>query len=152
MQLIGYELARISEVYLSTLAGLMKPHGLERHFRLFLFIADFDGELNQAELANRMRKDKVATMRAIDYVEECGLIERVQDTQDKRCQRMKITAKGKELVPVLENAVSETNELLFGHLIKSEVEIFAKSMRLTMKHLNDLSEPDYIIQPQKRTK
>lgn len=145
-------MARISEVYLSTLAARMKVHGMERHFRLLLFIAEYNGQLNQAELALKIRRDKVATMRALSTLEDGGFIERLQDKSDKRCQLIVLSNKGEKLIPILNNAILETNQTLFGHLPKIDAENFAVNMRMIMEHLSSLPEPEYIIQPQKRRK
>lgn len=145
-------MSRVSEVYFSTLSAKMKDFGIERNFKLFLQIAENDCELNQAELAECTRRDKVSTMRSIDYLEEQNLIERRKDQADRRCQRMAITEKGKKTIPLLKKAISETNELLFGYLPKEEFELFSKNMDSIMKHLKNLPAPDYIVKPHKRTK
>jgi len=151
-QLFGYEMSRVSEVYFSTLSAKMKPYGLERNFKLFLQIAENDCELNQAELAECTRRDKVSTMRSIDYLEEQKLIERRKDQVDRRCQRMALTEKGRTTIPVLKNAILETNQLLFGYLTKGDYKALSRSMLSIMEHLKNLPTPDYIVKPHKRNK
>ena len=63
-------MARISEVYFSTLSALMKPYGLERHFRLLTFVNEHSSKLNQGEIAEALQKDKVSILRSIIYPKE----------------------------------------------------------------------------------
>ena len=66
----GYEMARISEVYLSTLSSIMKPFGIERYFAPLLYLCQNSGKITQKDLAEALKRDKVSTMRMVDYLSE----------------------------------------------------------------------------------
>lgn len=63
LKVYGFEMSRISEVYLSTLSSIMSPQGLDRYFFPLLYLCEHSGELTQKDLAEAIRRDKVHTMR-----------------------------------------------------------------------------------------
>ena len=101
LKIYGFEMSRISEVYLSTLSAIMKPHGLERYFVPLIYLTENSGTVSQKDLSDAIRRDKVFTMRVVDYLSERDLLVRKQDCNDRRCQILEVTEKGKALVPIL---------------------------------------------------
>jgi DNA-binding MarR family transcriptional regulator len=147
----GFEMARISEVYLSTVSAIMKPHGLERYFSAVLYICRNSGESTQSEIACSLKKDKVSTMRMIDYLSEKGLIERVQHQNDRRCHLIKATPKGIALVPKIQSAIEQTNQILFNEFTEKELIVFNKGMDKLIQKIKTLPEPEFIIEVNQRT-
>lgn len=68
IKVYGFEMARVSEVYLSILSSIMTPQGLERYYFPLLYLCEHTGELTQKDLAEAIRRDKVYTMRIVDYL------------------------------------------------------------------------------------
>ncbi len=124
----GYEMARISEVYLSTLSSIMKPFGIERYFALLLYLCENSGKVTQKDLAEALKRDKVSTMRMVDYLSEKGLLIRTPDCKDRRCQILEITDKALELLPKIKEGVQQTNDLLLRDFTEEEKVSFKKSM------------------------
>lgn len=143
-------MARISEVYLSTLSSIMTPQGLERYFFPMLHLCKHSGELTQKDLAEAIRRDKVYTMRIVDYLCEKDLLERKQDISDRRCQILEVTQKAKDLVPKINEAIATTDELLFHNFSKEEKDIFKNGMDKLFATINTLPEPEFIIQAFKK--
>jgi len=150
-KIYGFEMARISEVYLSTVSSFMQPFGLERHFAAILFICRHSGELTQTEIASHLKKDKVSTMRIIDYLSEKGLIERIQHQNDRRCHLIKATEQGKALVPQIQLAIEQTNKILFNDFTTDEIEAFKTGMDKLFSKIKTMPEPDFIIEAYQRT-
>jgi DNA-binding MarR family transcriptional regulator len=149
-KIYGFEMARISEVYLSSVSSIMKPLGLERHFAAVLFICRNSGEITQTEIANYLKKDKVCTMRIIDYLSEKGLIERIQHKNDRRCHLIMATEKGMALALQIELAIEQTNDILFNNFTTHEIEIFKTGMDKLFQTIRTLPEPDFVIEAYKR--
>ncbi|PKP51475.1 MAG: hypothetical protein CVT95_00765 [Bacteroidetes bacterium HGW-Bacteroidetes-12] len=146
----GYEMARISEVYLSTLSSIMKPFGIERYFAPLLYLCENSGKITQKDLAEALKRDKVSTMRMVDYLSEKGLLVRTQDCNDRRCQILKVTDKAMELVPKIKEGVKQTNDLLLRDFTEEEKVSFKKNMDKLFTTIGSLPEPDYIVQAYKR--
>ncbi len=150
LKIYGFEMSRIAEVYLSTLSTLMTPLGIERYFFPLIFLSKNSGKVTQKDLAEAIRRDKVYTMRIVDYLCDKGLIMRKQDCNDRRCQLLEVTAKGKELVPLIKEGIEKTNEILFHDFSGSEKEAFKVSMNKLFTTINTMPEPKYIVKAFKR--
>lgn len=150
VKIYGFEMSRISEVYLSTLSTLMAPHGIERYFFPLIYLSENSGEITQKDLAEAIRRDKVYTMRIVDYL--CGkeLLIRKQDCNDRRCQLLEVTKKGKSLIPLIKEGITKTNELLFHDFSEQEKEAFKTSMNKLFATINTMPEPKYIVKAFKR--
>ncbi|MBP9151525.1 MAG: MarR family transcriptional regulator [Flavobacteriales bacterium] len=147
----GYEMTLISEVYLSTLSALMKPHGLEQYFVAILFLNEQAGHITQKDLGTVLRRDKVFTMRLVDALSTKGFVERHQDYNDRRCQLLELTEKGKALVPMIEQAVEQTNELLFKGFTAEERTVFECGMTQMMKLLDSQPKPSFTVTASEHT-
>ena len=146
----GYEMARISEVYLSTLSSIMKPFGIERYFAPLLYLCENSGKTTQKDLAEALKRDKVSTMRMVDYLSEKGLLIRTQDCNDRRCQILEVTDKALELLPKIKEGVQQTNDLLLRDFTEEEKANFKKSMDKLFTTIGSLPEPDFIVKAYKR--
>src|SRR5690606_19959919 len=146
----GFEMARISEVYLSTLSSIMKPFGIERYFAPLLYLCENSGKLTQKDLAEALKRDKVSTMRIVDYLSEKGLLVRTPDCNDRRCQILEVTDKALELLPKIKEGVQQTNDLLLRDFTEEEKVTFKKSMDKLFITIGSLPEPDFIVKAYKR--
>ena len=146
----GYEMARISEVYLSTLSSIMKPFGIERYFAPLLFLCENSGKVTQKDLAEALKRDKVSTMRMVDYLSEKGLLIRTPDYNDRRCQILEVTDKALELLPKIKEGVQQTNDLLLKNFTEKEKVSFKKSMDKLFTTIDNLPEHDFIVKADKR--
>lgn len=148
----GYEMARISEVYLSTLSAIMKPFGLERGFYPLLYLCENSGKVSQKDLAEYLRRDKVSTMRVVDYLCSKDLLIRKQDCSDRRCQLLEVTPKGLQLQSKIQKAVEQTNSILFRDFTDQDKAVFKASMDKLYATTASLPEPDFIVKAFKRNK
>lgn len=135
----------ISEVYLSTISTLMKPHGLERYFVAIMYLNEHSESITQKDLGQALRRDKVFIMRLVDALSEKGFVERKQDCNDRRCQLLELTAKGKALVPLIQDAVAQTNKLIFKDFSTEEQDCFERGMTHMMKLLETQPKPNFTI-------
>ncbi len=152
ISIYGYEMARISEVYLSTLSCIMKPYELERGFVPLIYICEHSGKITQKDLGVALRKDKVSIMRRVDYLCELGLVQRVPDESDRRCHKLEATKKGFDLLPFVKEGIKKTNTIFFEGFTKEEKKIFQKGMNKLFERIGKLPEPTFIIEAYKRKK
>lgn len=103
------------------MAGLVQPYGLtvaEQPF--FMALLHCEG-LTQEQLTARVSVDKSATARAVKSLEDKGLITRVQDEGDRRCNRLYPTDKARQLYPQVREALEGFNRRLVRDLNPREV-------------------------------
>lgn len=150
IKVYGFEMARISEVYLSTLSSIMEPQGLERYFFPLLYLCEHSGKLTQKDLAEAIRRDKVYTMRIVDYLCDKDLLVRKQDCNDRRCQLLEVTDKAIVLVPKIKEGIVKTDELLFHNFSSIEKENFKAGMTKLFATINTLPDPEFIVKAFKK--
>ncbi|WP_020530314.1 MarR family winged helix-turn-helix transcriptional regulator [Flexithrix dorotheae] len=150
VKIYGFEMSRISEVYLSTLSSIMTPLGIERYFFPLIYLNENSGKITQTDLAEAIRRDKVHTMRIVDYFCDRDLIVRKQNANDRRCQILEITDKGKTLVPLIKKGIAQTDELLFHNFSQEEKDNFKVSMDKLFETIKLLPEPKFIVKAFKR--
>ncbi|HRN41100.1 MAG: MarR family transcriptional regulator [Flavobacteriales bacterium] len=149
-QVYGYQMALISEVYLSTLSSIMKPYGIERYFYPLLFLCENSGKLTQKDLVVALRRDKVSVMRMVNYFCEKELLKRIEHNEDKRCQILEVTDKAIQLIPQIKTAVDQTNNLLLKNFSEEEKNQFMLGMEKLLSTIETLPEPDYIVKAVRR--
>lgn len=63
--------------------------------------------VNQQEIANAVNKDKATLTSMLDNLVRRGLVERQEDSQDRRSKRIRLTAKGwaleQQIAPMMDN-------------------------------------------------
>ena len=98
--------------------------------------------LNQKDLSDSLYITKGAITKAIKKLESNGIIIRQQSKVDKRHNILKLSQKGKDLIPILEEINSEWEEKM--GLDKLDDEFFKTFIDLAFKsaELNDL---DYFL-------
>jgi DNA-binding MarR family transcriptional regulator len=152
VNIYAFEMSRIAEVYLSTLSAIMKPQGLERYFVPLIYLTENSGAISQKDLSDAIRRDKVFTMRVVDYLSERGLLVRKQDCNDRRCQILEVTDKGKALVPIIKEGIAKTDALLFHDFTTEEKAIFKSGIDKLFATINTLPDPEFIVHAYKRNK
>lgn len=78
----------------------------------------------QAELAQAIGISGPSTVRVLDQLEASGLVERTQDPNDKRSNRLCITAKGSELLSKIEVRLSKLRDAFFSDASNEDMEAF----------------------------
>ncbi len=149
-RIYGFEMARISEVYLSTLSSIMKIHGLERYFMPLVHLCENSGKITQKELTVALKIDKVTAMRIVDYLSDRDLLKRKQDLNDKRCQILEVTEKAMLLLPEIKKGIEQTNEILLSDFSQDEKIQFSNSMNKLFARIGVLPEPKYTVKAIKR--
>lgn len=151
LRIYGFEMAKIAEVYLSTVSEMMSPLGLDRNYVALIYLCENSGVVTQKDLGQRLNKDKVSTMRVVDYLCERDLIERVKDDSDRRCYLLAAKEKGLEIYPHVKEAIERTNQIIFEGLGQGEFSEFSKAMDIINNKIKSLPDSDFIIEANKRS-
>lgn len=106
----------------------LKPYNLGSGQHIFLInIASNEG-INQKELTSLVKIDKATTAKALKKLEEHGYIFRQCDDSDRRYNKLFLTEKGHEVMPMINDILNEImNELIKG-MDESECHQFKQSL------------------------
>lgn len=130
---LGYTFIALTKYYLSILGDKLSHIPIEKYYYPFWYIAQHSGCLSQQQMAESLDIDKVAVVRIIDYLEKKAFVERIIDRDDRRCHRLHITDKGKKYVPIIEQALKETDELFFQDMKSKSRDWHDELVQLTKK-------------------
>jgi MarR family transcriptional regulator for hemolysin len=87
-------------------------------------------DARQTELALEIGISQPSTVRVLDQLGQAGLVERLRDPDDKRSNRLAITAKGTDLLDKIEERLAELRGALFDGIPDREIETVLKVVDL----------------------
>jgi len=122
---------RIRDIYEQVLSP-MKLTG--KHIGV-LFILEERGSISQNELGKCTYIDRSTIVDLIDDLEKMGLVERKEHPTDRRSHAIYITAKGKELLPVVDKQALEIEKKFLDCLSAQEQKSLIQILRkLVLSH------------------
>lgn len=106
-------LHRQAQIYMN---HSLQPHDITAsEYPFLMYLSRHDGAI-QEEISVYLYIDKAATTRCIRSLEKKGFLVRHKDSGDRRCNRVFLTPRGKELEPVLRQAAGRFNDFLLESL------------------------------------
>jgi DNA-binding MarR family transcriptional regulator len=103
-------------------------------FAFLLTLSHKDG-CSQECLARYLKFSKATATRAITALVKEGYVYREKDENDRRIFRVFISDKGREVVPAINNALQEWNDILLSDFSDEEEQIFRKLLDKTKNTL-----------------
>jgi len=98
--------------------------------------------LIQKEIAERSGKDRPATTRILDHLEQKGLIGRRVGEHDRRSFKVHITDKGRELVEATTPIERQLNADLRQCLSEEEHDVLLELLFRIYRHASDIADRD----------
>lgn len=124
-------LYRKSQAYLNQ---ALKQYGIAAgEYPIILYLCEKDG-VTQEELAVYYGMDKSAITRVIQSLQEKSLLERAKDQNDKRCNRIFITKKGRASEKDIRQTLDRWNEIMTKGLTEEEVEELNRVLKFMVKN------------------
>jgi DNA-binding MarR family transcriptional regulator len=128
---LGYWLRFVSNQVSHAFALKLAAHGVTpAEWVVLRQLLDSEGVV-QSALAERMGMTRGAISKLADRLAAKRLIGRLPDERDRRTQTLRLTAKGRELVPVLAALADRNDAEFFGHLTQRQ----RKAVELVLKEI-----------------
>lgn len=100
------------KIFSEALEKDLRPYGITRSQWITLYFIYETPRITQKELANKMAIKEPSIVRLIQRLESEGLLDRIQDENDKRNKQLQLTTKGTNkcltLLPVTEKFKNDT--------------------------------------------
>ena len=110
----------------------LSPHGLNlQQFAVMMTVLEFDG-LTQTKIGERFSMPAYAISRAIDHLEQAGLLERHQHPTSRRAFTIHATENGRALGTALFEIVNDANAELTAPLSKSQRDQLGQLLKALM--------------------
>lgn len=104
-----------------------------------LVVLKQNGPLKPTELASILAKDKAVITRALDHLNEEGLLRRVQDTEDRRAIKVNITKKGEQVFQRFFPLVREFICQILSGVSQKDYDVTRKVLSKMIENCKDLS-------------
>ncbi|WP_299596481.1 MarR family winged helix-turn-helix transcriptional regulator [uncultured Microbulbifer sp.] len=126
-----FELHSVAHLLRRNFDRRAKSYDLTRSRWQILWNLSREEGVKQAELADRMDVARISLTRQLDLLEAEGLVERRQDTEDRRCYRLYLTAAAAPVLQVLQQLAEETRtEALAGLSAEEQRQLFGLISRV----------------------
>lgn len=111
----------------------LEPHGVTpTQYAVLRALADADG-LTGAEIGGRLDIDSATTTGVADRLAAAGLIERRTDPEDRRLQRLFLTARAHALQPTIDLAIARLNAEVAAEFDGEADRLWASLKRLAVR-------------------
>lgn len=105
-------------------------------YPILLFLNREDG-ITQEEIVSELGIDKAAVTRILQSLMEKGMVERKKDTRDRRCNRIFLTAYGKETKAPVNQAKADWNAILTRHMSEEEKRELVRLLSLAIQNIKE---------------
>lgn len=123
LRAIAQTLPLVSRAWRQLADTLLAEFGVSNSMAWCLIYLDRLGpQARQTDLAQQIGITQPSTVRVLDQLEAAGLVDRVQDPEDKRSNRLVLTPEGRAQVGKIEGRLQDLRDLLFHGVPDSEVE------------------------------
>ena len=123
------------------IASVFKSEGINLTAEQFLVMDTLwnQGEMTQQNIAYIIQKDKNSVTQFIDNLEKKGLVQRVVDANDRRVNKIKLSAMGMEMKDKTKNvAITAVNGILEG-ISEEELKTFVKVLNAACDNIERLN-------------
>ena len=137
-------LGRAYYLHLGVLERILKKEGLDKKLRpgmcnVLLALLDEDGQRINT-IASRIRVAKSTMTGTVDRLKASGLVKVKVDFNDRRAQRLSLTAKGKSLEPALRTALAQLESTLGETMSAAEKKEFSRLLEVVIDSMESKTD------------
>lgn len=145
VQPLGKLFTILTKQYINLLSKRLEEIPIDRYFYPLYLISKSGDTCSQNDLAEQLFVDKVTVVRMVDYLEKNNMAAREQHPTDRRCHVLNVTKEGEKYIPLIENAMTEINEVFidllnepFKSMFQQEVTLLANEVANIPGHRFDI--------------
>lgn len=135
---LGASMAIVTKYYYGALSKMLEEIDLERHYTTLMLIHTTNEKCSQQYLSDMLHVDKVYMVHILDYLNKKGLISRMTNPSDRREHLITLTAKGKKMIPRIEEAIHQLNCIALEGVGKAAQKDFWITIQTIMNNLKHL--------------
>jgi DNA-binding MarR family transcriptional regulator len=137
--------SRLTKSYLGALVSRLQGKGPDKYFSSLLLIHRSGETITQQELADQLKVDKASMVRVIDFLSKGGFIRRKTNPEDRRQHILQLTAKGKAVMPEIEQCVAEMNDQALKGFSTKEKKQFYEWLDKVHSNLSEIPSDAYML-------
>lgn len=137
MNKLSRDLLRVSRKAQLCVGSVVKKYNITVAEEPFFMAVNFHDGATQEELTALVGVDKAMTTRVIHSLESKGLVKRIQDTKDKRQNRIYKTDKVNELGDIVLNDLLQLNQIFTANISKDDLDNFMRILNVLDKNISN---------------
>jgi len=130
---LGTELYLTTRIYSRVFDKHARENGLTRARWTILWLLKKHPGLKQNELAEVLESAPITLSRQIDKLENEGLVERVKDENDRRCQRLYLCPAAQDIIKTLQTLSDQLRQKALKGIPEEDIDRFMVMLN-TIKH------------------
>jgi MarR family transcriptional regulator for hemolysin len=134
---LGTELYITTRTYSRVFDKYARENGLNRTRWTILWILKKRPGLKQNELADILESAPITLSRQIDKLEHEGLVERVKDEHDRRCQRLYLCESAQPIVKTLQALSDKLREKALAGISDQDIDRFMTILNTIKTNISD---------------
>jgi len=142
---IGRRLGIVAKQFIGVMYKTLKDIDIGTNFIVIVLINKTGGTLTQQELANECGLDKTNVFRIIDSLEEKGYVIRAPKLDDRRAYIIKLTPKGRKIIPIIHKAINELNKKALAEISNEQQRLFFKTLDKISLNLENLPAEKLLV-------
>jgi MarR family transcriptional regulator for hemolysin len=137
----GPLVAQVAREWRRAVDKRLQPFGLtEATWLPLLHIARSETPMRQNELAASLSLDGSSVVRVLDALEKAGLVDRLENSSDRRAKTLALTPEGRRTVAKVERVSLEIRSLLLGELSQEELAVAFRALASIRDRLFKISD------------
>lgn len=144
-QPLAHLLISVAKKYLSVFSHQANSLDLDRYQYVLVLISWNKEQLSQKELCKLLEVDKSYMVTIINYLADKGYVRRQINLIDKREYIIKLTQKGRCVVPQIEVGITQLNNKSMETLTEDKIKIFSEVLLQISSNLSDLKPKEITI-------
>jgi MarR family transcriptional regulator for hemolysin len=134
-------IARVGRQWRREVDRRLQPFGLtEATWLPLVHLARAPAPMRQKDLAASLVLDGSTVVRLLDALETSGLIERREESADRRAKTITVTARGMSIIDQVEVASREVRNAALHALSDADIESATRALELVQKNLETTQE------------
>ena len=117
---------------------------IDRYQYVLVLIDNHPEGLSQKALAELLQIDKSYMVTILDYLEVHGYVVRKRNPIDRREQLIRLTAKARNDIPLIRQAIIELNNIALRNLTEKQINIFQQTLSIIKDNLADPYNADFL--------
>jgi len=142
---LGRRLGMIAQRFVAVLYKRLSHLDMGPYFFVLVIIDKCNETYTQQEIANTCGLDKTNVLRIIDSLSDRGLIKRTQKKDDRRAYIIKITEKGRKILPEIYQAVEDLNSMALAGLSERQISTFYKTLEAIKTNISELPAESLVM-------
>lgn len=142
---LGLNFSLLAKKYVGIINKRLNKLSIDRYYYIIALIDASDEPITQQDLANRFSIDKAAVVGIVAYLSNHNYIKRTVNPKDRRQYILKLTPKGKKVVPEIYKVYKEVNQIALEGIEQKDVDKFYYMLEKICENFSHIPSENFFL-------